>query len=910
MRLKALILIYIIMIQVASVLKAERPIISIESSYFGAEELTQLKKELNLTVGEKFNSSRLNEAIIRLYAKGKIRTLFVEMVPTEKGVKLILSGSRQTRIRALEYINVDAEIIEEVSSTVPQPNDLFDPRKIALLKERLASAYEARGFYSPQIEVSLEPAPGNETLVKIKANPGPETFVSRVTLSGATPEENQKVLSLFPLKKGNRFSRALLEDAISKLGVGLKQSQYLTARIEDANLVFSEGATRVEITLFVKLGEKLQFEFTGHTVFEEPQLRVLFTEEILLQGDGPKRIAGLIENKYRSIGYHFVKVKVDKILDEEKRLSIFRFHLTEGGKVRVDAVRFSGSSEVGEDLLREMFFDQAPGVLKRKLYWDDGIESATSALKEKLDAMGYISLQLTGPRTLFSADRKGVDLEFDLELGVKTSIRKIRVVGVNYFPEEIVKATLGINEQMPFDRKQLQAGKQAVLTKLYRSAGFLDADWDGVDSVEYSSDRKWVDITLKIREATQYRVGIINLMGNKRTQSRVILRELKLASSDIYNPVLVQQSEDDIAATGLFSKVEIQSNPSSTEVDRKDLTISVRESQPGLGEVGLGAVYEDPRLRPRAFLGLGYKNLFGLNHTASIRSELSLPLSRDKLIPFIEYSTILGYRAPFPFEVPITYTTQIGLDSFEVATKGPQIQTRARIDNKIEKRLSETVTGIYRIHRYERTTTEWLDNSESVKRDVIGSTGPGLIVDFRNNVFNPTKGSYHILDVELGHPVLLSREDTAFIMVINRNSFYLPLFESSGFAFYGGLGYAQSLFDNKSLPTARLTSNLALGGRGSIRGFNPGESQPPSSTNTSAFYNLRAEFSAQLFSEDWSGALFFDTGQIYPELRPGPRLDGVGFGVRYKTPVGPVVIDIAQGLGKAQPKFYFTVGTI
>jgi outer membrane translocation and assembly module TamA len=40
----------------------------------------------------------------------------------------------------------------------------------------------------------------------------------------------------------------------------------------------------------------------------------------------------------------------------------------------------------------------------------------------------------------------------------------------------------------------------------------------------------------------------------------------------------------------------------------------------------------------------------------------------------------------------------------------------------------------------------------------------------------------------------------------------------------------------------------------------------------------------------------------------------VGIGVRYKTPVGPVVIDFAKGLGSATyaqgVRLYFTVGSI
>ncbi|NBT59394.1 hypothetical protein EBT16_11485, partial [bacterium] len=60
-------------------------------------------------------------------------------------------------------------------------------------------------------------------------------------------------------------------------------------------------------------------------------------------------------------------------------------------------------------------------------------------------------------------------------------------------------------------------------------------------------------------------------------------------------------------------------------------------------------------------------------------------------------------------------------------------------------------------------------------------------------------------------------------------------------------------------------------------------------------------------------AVFFDTGQLFPELKQDNRNDGIGVGFRYRTPVGPVVLDFAHGLSPAAKsiiRFTFTVGSI
>jgi outer membrane translocation and assembly module TamA len=57
-------------------------------------------------------------------------------------------------------------------------------------------------------------------------------------------------------------------------------------------------------------------------------------------------------------------------------------------------------------------------------------------------------------------------------------------------------------------------------------------------------------------------------------------------------------------------------------------------------------------------------------------------------------------------------------------------------------------------------------------------------------------------------------------------------------------------------------------------------------------------------------------GQLFPDYQSTEMTHGVGFGFRYKTPVGPVSVDFAKGFGNfgksadRTVRFYFTVGTI
>jgi outer membrane protein assembly factor BamA len=299
---------------------------------------------------------------------------------------------------------------------------------------------------------------------------------------------------------------------------------------------------------------------------------------------------------------------------------------------------------------------------------------------------------------------------------------------------------------------------------------------------------------------------------------------------------------------------------------------------------------------------------------------MRLPISRlDSAlqIPFLEYRLDLGFQYPYALDLPIAFAAQGGIESFEVNPTEQTILKRARTETRIEKVFSPKLSLYYRLFRYERVTTQNLAPTDpatdlGARTESIGSTGPGLVLDFRNDIFNPTRGSFHAFEVELAHPYLLSQDNIGFVLALNRNSFYFPLIQPFSLSCYVGFGAAASILAGQPLPQARLVNELSLGGLGSIRGISP-RSRTPSrlSPANMFFYNARIEINSQLFG-DLSVATFFDTGQIYPNFSPVDRVDGIGIGIRWKTPVGPIVLDLAQGLGNAREaiKIYFTVGTL
>jgi translocation and assembly module TamA len=111
-----------------------------------------------------------------------------------------------------------------------------------------------------------------------------------------------------------------------------------------------------------------------------------------------------------------------------------------------------------------------------------------------------------------------------------------------------------------------------------------------------------------------------------------------------------------------------------------------------------------------------------------------------------------------------------------------------------------------------------------------------------------------------------------------------------------------------------LSLRFFAGGDRSVRGYEWREIGPRIRVDGRAFAlgaknvtTASVEYE-RYFNANWGGAVFVDTGSAFND-RPDFRT-GVGVGVRWRSPVGPVRIDIGHGLDDPENSFtlHFNIG--
>jgi outer membrane protein assembly factor BamA len=211
-------------------------------------------------------------------------------------------------------------------------------------------------------------------------------------------------------------------------------------------------------------------------------------------------------------------------------------------------------------------------------------------------------------------------------------------------------------------------------------------------------------------------------------------------------------------------------------------------------------------------------------------------------------------------------------------------------------------------------------NSESL---VIGSVTPAIELDYRDNLFNPSKGSFSRLAFEYSTESLGNNNVDDFYRLTAQSTIYVPLPRSSViFVQSIRAGYIE-IVDDRGEGVPFDKKGFSLGGRTTIRGFETSEFFPTTEEigasyrllTASQYQLLKSEFRFPISVKyDLGGALFYDGGQVTIDgVELGNKWrDSVGVGIRYNTPVGPLNLEFAKKLDKkvteSDGAFHLSIG--
>ena len=482
----------------------------------------------------------------------------------------------------------------------------------------------------------------------------------------------------------------------------------------------------------------------------------------------------------------------------------------------------------------------------------------------------------TGPRTVV----QGLQLDFQGELRQRADAGQPDAQALL----RRLDAEWPLKPGEPFGQEAWTDAKNATLGRLH-AGGYPTALWSATDAAVSRRDNS-AALSATAQSGPLFHFGELRIEGLKRYDERVVRNVAPFSPGTPYTEQRLIDLQERLVRTGLFegAVAEIDTNPQRAAA--APVTVRVQEQQLQKLTLGLGASTDTG---VRGSLEHVHRQPFGLRWTTLNKLELG-PQRKALSFDYRSYPKSGFRRNLIAGEVERWRGTDEDRDSLRLrlgrAWEDPRLerQVYAEYDNAIVRKPTDS--------RAQALTA----NVSVNRRDV-------------DSLLLPTKGRAVLLQGAAGHARSSTADSGPVARAYGRVMVFRPLPNQWHATARVELG---QVFARRSVGVPD-TMLFRTGGDESVRGYDYRSLGPKVDgvvTSGRSLLTASAEIArpvSQRLPQLW-GAAFVDAGDAaarFSELRPKV---GVGVGVRYRSPVGPLKFDVAYGVDDRKVRVHLSAG--
>lgn len=867
----------------------------------------QLLPLVGFTPGDAFSRKVVRDGIAFLYLKGRFTDIQVEAFPDGKGVRLVYTLLPMTIVEAVRVAGNHAVSTDAIRAELPrlEGQELRGDR-LPELRGRVLALYRAEGYDVAEVGITAAPAKEpHRAMLKISIQEHEPTIIEAITFTGNTVFQDRDLLRVMESRPGRTVKSGLLLDT-DRTAIVEKYAEagYPAARLGPVDISFRDG--RAVVRMQIIEGRRVQVRFSGNQAFSDKELSGLLL--IWSEHDASPAIiessVEKIKTAYREAGYRDVAVAA-KSIEEQGTLDLV-FTIAEGPRVTVKRIIITGAAFMPPEQLKEELGLQEPGWFFSQPFREDLLARDTEYLRDRYVDAGFLAVVVKSRVDAVNGTEALVTIA--ITEGPRTTVRNIIFEGNSALSGAELQARLGLKSGSPFSERLVEEDRYRILSA-YTSRGYLYARVD----IERSEEGSSIDVVFRIAEDQMVRIGRIILRGNERTDDQVILREVNVHPGDPYDYGAVLSGQQHIYRLGLFSLVRFEPLHAGEKEYTRDMLLTVEERPAGSVELGVGYGNLD-RLRGSA--EVSYRNLWGQAQFLGFRVAAS-DIVEQAAVNFRE-PWFLNRRLEAGVRVAWSDEKRLNADTREI-----YYQTRKTAVATGLSRSYDNGFKLSLIYQYENVDNYNVRPAAILSADDSGrvrvsSITPGVVLDRRDDPFNPRKGSLHGLAVKEALKLLGSQAD--FTKLTAQTSWYSPVTSQSVLALSGRGGVALPQRDTKTIP---IHERFYLGGVTSLRGYLQDSVGPEAKALDGTVTPLGGEsmvvFNAEvrLSQTEGFGLVFFaDAGNVWSDrsIKLSDLRASYGMGIRYNTPVGPLRLDYGQKIhrrsGESPGELHFNIGNM
>lgn len=211
----------------------------------------------------------------------------------------------------------------------------------------------------------------------------------------------------------------------------------------------------------------------------------------------------------------------------------------------IASIDISGNKDIETEQLLEGL--KRVGLAEGRTFNRSLLEKVEQELRRQYFNQGKYAVKLD--TTVTPLERNRVAIKLDISEGRVAKIRQINVVGNEVFDDETLLDEFQLTTPTTFSfytnndqySKQKLAADLETLRAFYLDRGYLNFDITSTQ-VSISPDKKYVYITVNVREGEQYKVKDVKLAGNLVLPASELEKLVKVVPGSVYSRTLIADS--------------------------------------------------------------------------------------------------------------------------------------------------------------------------------------------------------------------------------------------------------------------------------------------------------------------------------------------------------------------------------
>lgn len=636
------------------------------------------------------------------------------------------------------------------------------------------------------------------------------------------------------------------------------------------------------------------------------------TDKILVRWRNTKDLADEYESEY-SLNEN----KSSNLISKIKERMLLKLEIEEGEKIVVREISFEGNKAFDAgDLKGEM---DKTSEAKWWKFWDGAKFNPTNYEKDKglilkfYQKNGYRDAEILSDTLVYSNDKKDVKIVMNVYEGSQYKIRNIIWEGNTVYPayaltERLDFAPGNIYDLEKFEQNLRGNEKQSDVSALYLDNGYLTFN---LQTRENKVAEDSIDVTIRVEERNQFRIGKVDILGNDKTKEKVIRRELYTVPGDYFNRGLLFRSVQNLANLQFFN-VEKLYGPDG---------ISTKLSSDSTVDVGFNV---EEKSSDYLNASVGYSGSFGFSGAVGVtltNFSIAEPFSLGggQVLSFnwqfgvgsLYRTFTLGFTEPWLFDTP----TSVGAEVFDTRQQYVYDLRQSGLTIRVGRRLKWPDDFFYVQGRVKYQYNNVIQGQNFYKEGKTNQFTLGALITRKNidNPIFPSTGSSLALDAELSGGPLPG--DVDYLKIGFTAEWYRRLFNSNRITLYtiADLGYIDEIVPGTNIQPFEF---YYMGGNGlviattSLRGYDDRTVGPINASGNVIGGRVMAKIGAEIRLSVTQEPIplwllgFAEAGNVFESFQKTDIFDlrrSVGFGARILiNPIGLIGFDLGYGFDRKE----------